>query len=355
MFAQMWEGTTSIAVSVVAPVRMLLVYLWIWQEQPQPPQPGNTDWLRRLWFEYVNRPLEIGDTLKISVASLGLALIILLLALAVSRWLRHFLECRLAERTYLDPGLQYTILRLIHYFIVVLGLLFAFRTGFNADLTSLAVLFTALSVGIGFGLQFIAGDIASGFILLFERPVRVGDFVTVGEKGGKPIEGKVQSINLRTTVVVTNDRIAVIVPNSKFVNDNLVNWSYIDRRSRISIPIGVATDSDVDLVTRTLLRAAEGVKYVLTEPKPSVQFLGFGDFSLDFRLLVWTDRPRRYPQIKSDIHYRIKRLFDEAKIEIPNPQRELYVRGGLLQIKANDGDFDRDAEITESEENFAHR
>ncbi len=128
------------------------------------------------------------------------------------------------------------------------------------------------------------------------------------------------SINLRTTVVMTNDHIAVIVPNSKLVNQNLVNWSYGERRSRISVLVGVSYEADVDLVTRTLLRAPEGVEHLLAEPKPSVQFTEFGPSSLNFRLLVWTDRPRRHPKIKSDINYRIRQLFLEENIEIPSPQ-----------------------------------
>jgi len=189
-------------------------------------------------------------------------------------------------------------------------------------------------------LQFIAGDIASGFILLFERPARIGDFVTITGPDSRITEGRVQSINLRTTSVLTNDRITVIVPNSKLVNDNLVNWSYADRRSRISVPVGVSYNSDVDLVTDTLLRASENITNVLPEPKPSVQFLGFGESSLDFRLLVWTDRPRRHPQIKSDINYRIWRLFKEAGIEIPFPQRDLNLRSAELRLAPrDDGQF----------------
>ena len=211
------------------------------------------------------------------------------------------------------------------------------RLAFSADLTSLAVLFTALSVGIGFGLQFIAGDIAAGFLLLFERPVKVGDFITVTGPDSKVIDGKVISINLRTTIVQNNDNVSVIVPNSKLTNENLINWSYRGKRSRISIHVGVSYDSDVELVTSTLLRAAEGVKFVLEEPKPSVQFMEFGDSSLNFRLLVWTDRPRRYPQIRSAINYNIRRLFLEEKIEIPFPQRDLNLRAGALHFDAREG------------------
>lgn len=280
--------------------------------------------LGRVW-DYLNKPFKFGN-FQVSATSLVLGVGVVLLAVVVSRALRSFMERRFARYPHIDPGLQYTLLRLTHYAIIAIALLQAAHLAFNADFTSLAVVFTALSVGIGFGLQFIASDLASGFILLFERPVRVGDFIRVGESGGTPTEGKVLSINLRTTVVMTNDRIAVVVPNSKLVNQNLVNWTYGDRRARISIPIGVATDSDVWLVTETLLRAAEGVQHVLTEPKPSVQFVKFGDSTLDFRLLVWTDRPRRHQQIRSDINYRINELFNEAKIEIPFPQQELRLR-----------------------------
>jgi small-conductance mechanosensitive channel len=207
-------------------------------------------------------------------------------------------------------------------------LLVALKQAFALDLTSIAVLFTALSVGIGFGLQYIAADIASGFILLFERPIRIGDRITIGED-----EGDVQSINLRTTIVTTNDRIAIIVPNSKLVSQRVVNWSYGDPRARIAIPIGVADDSDIELVTQTLIEASRGVSNVLEEPKPRVQFLKFGDYSLDFRLLVWTNQPRRHVQIRSDINYRIARLFREREIRIPYPTQEFLLKGIPRQLE----------------------
>jgi small-conductance mechanosensitive channel len=297
----------------------------------------NESWLWRVW-NYINQPFYIGN-FEIRLTNVVIGIAIFAAAIIISRSVRSFMERRLVSRANLDPGIQYTVLRLIHYLVITLGVLFALKTAFNLDLTTLAVVFTALSVGIGFGLQFIAGDLASGFILLFERPVRVGDFVTITGPDSKLTEGRVQSINLRTTIVMTNDHIAAVVPNSRLVNQPLINWSYGERRSRISIPIGVAYDSDVELVTNTLLRAAEGVDHVMEEPKPSVQFLSFGDFSLNFRLLVWTARPRRHPQIKSDINYRIQRLFKEAGIEIPFPQQDLNLRGGSLQITpASDGD-----------------
>jgi small-conductance mechanosensitive channel len=209
----------------------------------------------------------------------------------------------------------------------MVGSLAALKQAFAVDLTSIAVIFTALSVGIGFGLQYLAADIASGFILLFERPIRVGDRITLGDNED---EGDVQSINLRTTVLMTNDRIAIIVPNSKLVSQRVINWSYADPRSRVAIPVGVADDSDIDLVTRTLKEAAKGIENVLTDPPPRVQFLKFGDYSWDFRLLVWTNEPRRHVQIRSDINYRIAELFRERNIKIPYPTHEFLLKGVSL-------------------------
>ena len=283
----------------------------------------------RLWY-YLNHKFTIGN-IEFSITSLVEGVLIFAVALLLSRTLSSLLQRRIAKQAYLDPGLRYTLGRLTQYLIVGLGILLAMKAGFSLDLTSIAVIFTALSVGIGFGLQYIAADIASGFILLFERPVRVGDRITIGDD-----EGDVQSINLRTTVVATNDRISIIVPNSKLVSQRLINWSYGDPRARIAIPVGVASESNVELVTKTLLKAAEGVDNVLLDPAPKVQFLKFGDWSLDFRLLVWTNRPRLHTQIRSDINYRIEKLFREAGIEIPFPQTELRLREGALHLDTGD-------------------
>ena len=283
----------------------------------------------RIWH-YLNQPYQIGS-IRISVTALIEGILILAIVVLFSRTVSRVLQRRIERKAYLDPGLRYTLGRLTQYLIITLGVLLSLKVAFSLDLTSIAVMFTALSVGIGFGLQYIAADIASGFILLFERPVRVGDRITIGED-----EGDVQSINLRTTVVATNDRISIIVPNSKLVSQRLINWSYGDPRARIAIPVGVAYNADVNLVSSTLLKATEGVDNVLKDPPPKVQFLKFGDWSLDFRLLVWTNRPRLHTQIRSDINYRIEKLFREAQIEIPFPQTELRLREGSLHLDTGD-------------------
>jgi small-conductance mechanosensitive channel len=296
--------------------------LVFWQDN------GNV--FHRVW-DYVNRPFEFGR-MHGSITTVLQGVILLAVAVVLSRSVSVLLHRRIGNRTHIDPGLRYTIARLARYLILTVGILTALNIAIGLDLTSVAVVFTALSVGIGFGLQYIAADIASGFILLFERPIRVGDRITIGED-----EGDVQSINLRTTIVSTNDRIAIIVPNSKLVSQRVVNWSYGDPRARIAIPVGVASNSDIKLVTDTLLEAAKDVEYVLKDPPPLVQFLKFGDYSLDFRLLVWSNQPRRHVQIKSDINYRIERLFRERGIKLPHPTQEFVLRG--LESLARDPDL----------------
>ena len=276
--------------------------------------------LWRVW-SYLTQQFTFGR-ITVSVSSVIVGAIVLVFTLFIARASTTLIHRRIASRHHIDPGLRYTICRLVKYVVITVGTLVALKQAFALDLTSIAVIFTALSVGIGFGLQYIAADIASGFILLFERPIRIGDRITIGED-----EGDVQSINLRTTVVTTNDQIAIIVPNSKLVSQRVVNWSYGDPRARIAIQIGVADDSDIDLVTRTLVEAAKNVSNVLPDPEPCVQFLKFGDYTLDFRLLVWTDQPKRHIQIRSDINYRIAQLFRAREIKIPYPTQEFLLKG----------------------------
>jgi potassium-dependent mechanosensitive channel len=274
----------------------------------------------RIWSVLTYRLVD-SQTMKVTAIRLIIGIALLALAVFVSSTVSTLWDRRIAKSSHINAGLRYTIARLLRYLLLVVGIVAVLKGAFDLDLTSVAVVFTALSVGIGFGLQYLAADIASGFILLFERPIRVGDRITIGDD-----EGDVQSIKLRTTIIYTNDRIAIIVPNSRLVTQRVINWSYGDPRARIAIPIGVGTSSDVDLVTKTLSRAAEDVENVLTDPPPKVQFLQFGDYSLDFRLLVWTRQPNRHAQIRSDINYRIERLFREAGIEIPYPKQELVLR-----------------------------
>ena len=291
---------------------MFMVAATLWQESDR--------LIVRVW-ELLTRTVSFGR-ITVSISSLIIGFVVLVLTFTLSRFLSTFVDRRLEKRSHIDAGLRYTICRLIRYCIITVGVLVAIKQAFQVDLTSLAVIFTALSVGIGFGLQYLAADFASGFVLLFERPIRVGDRITIGED-----EGDVESIGLRTTIVSTNDRIAIIIPNSKLVSQRVINWSYADPRARISIPVSVADDSDSELVTRSLLDAATGVDNVLEDPQPRVQLINFGNYSLEFRLLVWTKQPRRHAQIRSDINYRIYKIFSERKIRNPYPTQQMVFKG----------------------------
>jgi small-conductance mechanosensitive channel len=302
----------------------------IFQEEPSAQSLGNNLVERVIW--YLNYPFVNQKEFRVSVLSLLLLTLIVLIATLVSRWVRRFLQKRVLPRFHIESGLSYTLLRLVHYLIVALGLLYAMKIGFSIDLTSIAVIVGFLSLGIGFGLQYVAADLASGFILLFERPVRVGDWVRLSDN----TEGRVESIKLRSTVVVTNENLAVILPNSKLVQNNLVNYSYGGKDVRLNIPIGVASNSDLEIVSKALLEAASMVEEVLKAPQPQVHFSGFGDSSLNFEIRVWINEPRNHTQIRSKVNFAIDSAFRKHNVENPFPQRDLHLRSGSIQL-LNDG------------------
>ncbi len=181
-------------------------------------------------------------------------------------------------------------------------------------------------IGIGFGLQNITNNFVSGLIILFERPIKVGDRIEVGN-----VAGDVVNISARATTVVTNDNIAIIVPNSEFTSSTVINWSYTDRDVRFNIPVGVSYSSDPEVVGKLLLEVAHDHAGVLKEPKPDVLFEEFGESSLNFVLRVWTrDYTTRPGVFKSELNYRISKKFKEHGIEIPFPQRDIHIRSGSV-------------------------
>lgn len=280
-----------------------------------------------VWILTYEIPLSSDGSMRVSLVGLITALVLFWIARIVSRWLQQLFRSRIAQPTNLDPGLSYTLERMVHFVVLSLGVLLALKVGAGVDFTTLAVGLTALSVGIGLGLKEIASDVAAGFILLFERPVRVGDRIRLEEEHG--LEGNVVAIDIRTTKIVTNDGLTLIVPNSKLTNSHYVNWSYRNEPVRLHIPVGVAYGSDVASVRHALLLAAVDVEKVLVSPSPSVRLVSFGDSSLDFELLVWTDEPTAHPQIRSDVNFNIERLFNESHIEIPFPRRDLRIRADV--------------------------
>ena len=274
---------------------------------------------------YLRYPVRVPGSLEFSILSLLLAALVILVASRLSRYLTRLLSHRVFPHFHFDSALQYTLLRVAHYIIVTLGVLYALKIGLSIDLTSIAVILGFLSVGIGFGLRNLASDIVCGFILLFERPVKVGDRIKMDS-----IEARVESISLRTTILITNDDIAVIVPNSDLIMRKVINWSYGSQNVRISVPVGVAYGSDAEHVAAAMVEAACAVKEVMPAPPPQVRLRSFGDSSLDFELLVWINQPHDHASIRSKINYQIYRVFNQRDIEIPFPQRDLHVRTGDL-------------------------
>lgn len=229
------------------------------------------------------RLFRVGET-PVTVSSLLLALAILVATLVFSRLARTFVVDRLLGRTRLAAGARYAIGRVFGYIVLALGILVALQPlGFNA--TTLAVFGGALGIGIGFGLQDVVKNFVAGLIILVERPIQVGDSIELGE-----VTGEVTDIRGRATVVRTNDDVYLIVPNSKFVSDTIVNRSFRQRRVRYRIPVTVASGTDPDEVEGALIDAALRSENVLPEPAPSVWFREFDEKGLHFELLCWTSR-----------------------------------------------------------------
>jgi small-conductance mechanosensitive channel len=239
----------------------------------------------------------------------------------------NILRSRILDIAGLSAGSREAIAALTRYTLIALGSLVILQV-WGLDLSSLTLLASALGVGIGFGFQNIARDFGSGLILLFERPVQVGDFVEVGT-----FQGTVDRIGARSTSIKTLDRVSIIVPNSYFLENQVINWSHENPLSRIAIPVGVSYESDPEEVRSLLLKAADKHAAVVTHPKPQVFFDGFGDSSLNFFLLIWIVRPEHQLIIKSDLYFQVFKLFKENNITIPFPQRDLHIRSGHLPIE----------------------
>ena len=194
------------------------------------------------------------------------------------------------------------------------------------ELTNLTIIIGAFSVGIGFGLQNIFNNLVSGLILAFERPIKEGDTVEVNQ-----LLGIVKKIGIRSSVVRTYDGAEVIVPNGELISNNMINWTLSDAQRRMDIRVGVAYGTDPERVLDILLEAAKAQEHVNRDPEPRAYFIGFGESSLDFRLLAWIDLDYRL-ETESALRVEINRLIKEAGIEIPFPQRDLHVRSVKEQI-----------------------
>lgn len=222
-----------------------------------------------------------------------------------------------------DIGVSQSIGTIVQYVFIIVGAFFIIQTS-GISLGSLNVLAGALGVGIGFGLQNIANNFISGLIILFERPIKVGDRIEVGS-----VQGDVTKVSARATTVNTNDNISIIVPNSEFISQRVINWSHNDRSIRFHVPVGVSYNEDPAEIKKILLDVAEKNPEVLKRPAPEVLFVEYGDSSLNFDLMIWTSTYINRPIVlRSQLYYEIFERFKEHGVEIPFPQRDLHLRSG---------------------------
>ena len=250
----------------------------------------------------------------ITVASL-LALVLLFgLVVLAERVVRRYFITRLLGRTHLEPAMQFALARVVGYALLALGFFISLQM-VGVNLTSLSFLAGAVGVGFGFGLQNIISNFISGLIILAERPIKIGDRVEIGG-----VAGQVREISLRSTTVVTNDNMAIIVPNANFITQQVTNWSYEDPRVRFRIPFGVAHGTDLRTLRKLMMEVAAGHPKVLKEPKPELFCIGITEDGLNFELAVWSSEATTSPrQFRSDLFFAIDQKLRENAIKLPAP------------------------------------
>jgi small-conductance mechanosensitive channel len=284
------------------------------------------------WLDRARALLEIplvtlGET-HLTLWTLLYVVFFVVLLFYLSAKLKEWIVARLLARSRIEGGVRLAVGTIVRYFVIALGFVVILQTA-GIDLTALNVLAGAVGIGVGFGLQNIISNFVCGLIILFERPVKVGDRIEVAG-----VLGNVVAINARSTTIETNDKIAIIVPNSKFITENVVNWSYSARRARFRIPVTVANGSDVRLVERLLLEAAREVPDVLADPPPSVRFLKFVDNGLYFELRAWSEKLLdRQGKLTSLLNFAIYEKFNVHGVVFPNPQRDIHIRSGRIEVK----------------------
>lgn len=278
------------------------------------------EWLKTAWSAQL---FKMGQV-EFTTSTIAFLLISFTLLFSITAKIKKILNNKIFPRYGMEPGMSSSIATIVRYILVTIGVILIFQsTGIN--LSSLGILFGALGIGIGFGLQNITNNLISGIIILFERPVKVGDRIEVGN-----VIGNISSISARATTVITNDNIAIIVPNSEFISSTVINWSLNDRNVRFNFPVGVSYKEDPANIKKLLLEVANANPGVLKTPPPDVLFKDFGDSSLDFNLRVWTSQYSDTPFVlKSQLYYSIFEKFKQHGVEIPFPQRDLHLKSGF--------------------------
>jgi potassium efflux system protein len=262
---------------------------------------------------------QIGDNV-INLSSVLWAIVIVVITVVAARNIPGLLEMAVLQNLPLEPSVRFAITAVSRYTIAIVGIVVTF-SAIGIGWEKVQWLAAAVTVGLGFGLQEIFANFVSGLIILFERPMRVGDVVTIGE-----VSGTVTQIRIRATTVTDWSRKELIVPNKEFITGRLINWTLSDKVLRVVLPVGIAYGSDTHLAAKLLRQVAFDDERVLPDPAPLVLFSGFGESSLNFELRVYIGDIVHYIPVASDLHFEIDRVFRENRIEIAFPQRDIHVR-----------------------------
>jgi small-conductance mechanosensitive channel len=238
-------------------------------------------YIEQIW-ETINRPFLTLGNYDLTIWNLFYLLVLLFLLLYVTSKIRKWLIYKVLAKSNIELGVRIAVGTILRYVVVLIGLFIILQT-LGIDLSSVTILAGALGVGIGFGLQNVTNNFVSGLIILFERPIKVGDRIEVAD-----ITGDVTKISMRATTITTNDNISIIVPNSEFISSTVINWSHTDRDIRLNIPVGVSYNEDPEKVKNVLLEVVDANQGVLQNPKPDVLFDEYDDSSINFSLRVWT-------------------------------------------------------------------
>jgi small-conductance mechanosensitive channel len=279
--------------------------------------------IREPFFNYINgiifAELKIGS-ISISLGDILAFLFTVWLAFVISRLVRFILDEDVYPRINLAGGVPYAVSTILHYSLLLLGFFIAIAA-LGIDLSKFTILAGAFGVGLGFGLQNIVNNFVSGLILLFERPVKVGDVLQLRET-----QGDLKRIGLRASVLRTLDGSEIIVPNGHLISEEVTNWTFSDRIRRIQVDVGVAYGNDPEKIIELLTKVALSHPDIVKEPMPRTLFIGFGESSLDFQLRAWTAVASQWMNVKSDLAVGIYKALKEAEIEIPFPQRDLHLK-----------------------------
>ncbi len=267
--------------------------------------------------------LDIG-THHVSVLEVGKLILSVALLWVLALWLAALIENRISQTEYVNISMRVALVKLSKFILLVLAFLLALNM-VGIDLTALAVFGGALGVGLGFGLQRIASNFISGFIVLFDRSIRPGDVITIDNTFGW-----VQELHARYVVVRDREGVERLIPNETLITTEVINWSYSDRNVRLKIPVSISYENDPEQAMQILLASASANSRVLADPAPAARLMNFGDNGIELELRVWIQDPEAgLANVRSDVNIAIWRAFRAAGIVIPYPQRDLHIVSGL--------------------------